>query len=119
MKITCAKRWIFSTSIKRWLVGIAVVYVLLWAVTMIWGPASANAEDIQRQQNYYGSMGADPEVHGRRLTRFTVPAPFVVMAEWEHGNTNRAPYSKGSLWGFWFPDIFWIVEDRMWFVACG
>jgi hypothetical protein len=66
-------------------------------------------------------MGVDPEQHGRWLRGFMVPAPFVVMAAWEHGGPRigRVDYAEGDLWGWWLPGGFWVVRDRMTLVDCG
>ena len=109
---------------RRWLKRgalVAFVYSVLWAATAVWGPAAAGRWDREQQQAHYGSMGVDPEQYGRRLGGFAVPAPFMVMAEWEHSGprVGQFGYSRGELWGWWLPGRFWVVRDRMTMVACG
>jgi len=97
------------------------VYVALWIATAVWGPAAMTARQRGYEDAYYGSMGVDPKEHRSRLHEFVVPAPFVVLAEWEAGSTTGGPssYSRGDQWGVWLPGRFWVVRDGMSLVACG
>lgn len=97
------------------------VYVALWIATAVWGPAAMAARQRGYEDAYYGGMGVNPEERGSRLHKFVVPAPFVILAEWEAGSTagRSSSYSRGDQWGIWLPGRFWVVRDRMTLVACG
>jgi hypothetical protein len=106
---------------KKRVIAILAVYVALWIATAVWGPAAMVARQRGSEDAYSGSMGLDPEERRKRLHEFVVPAPFVVLAEWESGSTARprSNYSQGDQWGVWLPGRFWVVRDRMTLVACG
>jgi len=97
------------------------VYLALWAATVVWGPGAAAARQRAYEDAYYGGMGADVESHRTRLHGFVVPAPFVVIADWDAGGprSGRVDYSEGDHWGVWVPGRYWVIRDRMKLVACG
>ena len=107
---------------RKWLLGIAIVYVLLWVATAIWGPtamaahqrATENANDPRSGVRY-------PEDERKRLHDFVVPAPFVVMANWEYGGeaVGQMDFSRGKMWGLWLPVKFWVVQDHATMHGCG
>jgi hypothetical protein len=109
------RRW------RTWAASVLGVYVVLWTVTAIWGPAAMVARQRGYEDTYYGAMRVDPEERRSRLHGFVVPVPFVVLAEWEAGNSDgrQSSYSHGDQWGVWLPGWFWVVRHRATLIACG
>ena len=106
---------------RKWLLGIAIVYVLLWVATAIWGPTAMAAHQRATEETREQSVVPYPENERTRLHDFVVPAPFVVMANWEYGGeaVGQMDFSRGKMWGLWLPVKFWVVQDHATMHGCG
>ena len=106
---------------RKWLLGIAIVYVLLWVATALWGPTAMAAHQRATEEARDQSGKPYPEDKRTRLRDFMVPAPFVVMANWEYGGepVGMMDVSRGYQWGIWLPGKFWVVQDQATMVGCG
>lgn len=116
-----------QTGRRRWVkVGglIVGVYLAAWLVTFVFGPQAARREAQHRYESNFAQHGWDPKGNILELRNITVPAPFVVNAEWKSVSldVDGKPSGSGTAGDsttLWILGWTQIVSHRDLVIFCG